>query len=80
MMKKFKYLSALFGILAILLSDVMCAVAAYNYCALQWGGRYEGWSAPPSTALVLVLPTYGAGIAVCVILWRLFRRKYRQTC
>lgn len=74
-MKKYKYLSVLFGMLAVLLSNVMCAVAAYNYCALQWGGRYEGWSAPPSTALVLMIP-YGAGIAACAVLCWLFYRKY----
>ena len=35
-MKKISYL---FIVLAILLSDIMCAVVAYNYCALQWGGQ-----------------------------------------
>jgi len=76
MMKKYKYLSVLFGALAILLSDVMCAVAAYNYCALEWGARYEGWSAPANTALVLVIPPYGAGIAACAALCWLFGKKY----
>lgn len=74
-MKKHKYLSVLFGMLAILMSDVMCAAVAYNYCALEWGGRYEGWSAPASTALLLLVP-YGAGIAACAVLCRLFRSKY----
>jgi len=36
-----KKLSTIFAVLAILLSDVMCAVVAYNYCALEWGGKYE---------------------------------------
>ena len=35
-----KKLSTIFAVLAILLSDVMCAVVAYNYCALEWGGKY----------------------------------------
>ena len=38
-----KKLSVLFGALAVLLSDVMCAVVAYNYCNLLWGGRYAGY-------------------------------------
>lgn len=56
-----KKLSTIFAVLAILLSDVMCAVAAYNYCALEWGGKYEAWSAPASTALLLAIP-YAIGI------------------
>lgn len=64
-MKKNKYLSILFGALAVLLSDVMCAAAAYNYCAMEWGARYEGWSAPASTALVLLIP---------------LRRRHRDLC
>ncbi len=31
-----KKLSIIFSVLAILLSDIMCAVVAYNYCALEW--------------------------------------------
>ena len=41
-----KKMGRLFIVLAILLSDIMCAVVAYNYCALQWGGRYAAYSAP----------------------------------
>lgn len=77
-MKRNKYLSVLFGALAVLLSDVMCAAAAYNYCAMEWGARYEGWSAPASTALVLLIPPYGAGIAICAVLCQLFYRKYKN--
>lgn len=53
---RMKKLSTIFAVLAILLSDVMCAVVAYNYCALEWGGKYEAWSAPASTALLLAIP------------------------
>ena len=34
-MKKYRYLVNLFAALAILLSNVMCAAVAYNYCTLQ---------------------------------------------
>lgn len=76
-MKKYKCLARLFAALAVLLSNVMCAAAAYNYCTLQWGARYEGYSAPADTAFVLCIP-YGIGIAVCVVLAWFFNRK-RQT-
>lgn len=69
-----KTLFAIFGILAVILSDVMCAVVAYNYCDMVWGIRYAGYSAPASTAFILAIP-YGIGIAVCVILALYFKKK-----
>ena len=69
-----KQLSILFGILAVLLSDIMCAVVAYNYCDMLWGGQYAGYSAPASTAFVYAIP-FVIGIIVCVVLAIVFRRK-----
>lgn len=69
-----KTLSAIFGILAVILSDVMCAVVAYNYCDMVWGIQYAGYSAPASTAFILAVP-YGIGIAVCAILAFYFKKK-----
>lgn len=74
-MKKYKHLAYLFTALAILLSDVMCAAVAYNYCTLQWGGRYAGYSAPADTAFLLCIP-YGVGIAVCAAAARFFRKRH----
>ena len=68
-----KTLSNVFCILAVLLSDVMCAVVAYNYCDLLWGGEYAGYSAPASTAFFLGIP-FAAGIAVCAILAVVFKK------
>ena len=73
-----KKLSVLFGALAVLLSDVMCAVVAYNYCNLIWGGRYAGYGAPAGTAFLYAVP-YGIGIIVCVVLARVFRKKAVDT-
>ena len=73
-MKKISYL---FIVLAILLSDMMCAVVAYNYCALQWGGQYAGYSAPASTAFLYVIP-YGVGVVLCIILAYLFYKKQKN--
>ena len=74
-----KKLSTIFAVLAILLSDVMCAVVAYNYCALEWGGKYEAWSAPASTALLLAIP-YAIGIIICYRFRRHIIRKDRRRC
>lgn len=74
-MKKYKYLTYIFMALAILLSDVMCAAVAYNYCNMQWGIRYGGYSAPANVAFLLVIP-YAVGISICVILaWFLNKKK-----
>jgi TRAP-type C4-dicarboxylate transport system permease small subunit len=69
-----KVLSKIFIILAILLSNVMCAVVAYNYCSLGWGAQYAGYSAPPGTAFVLAIP-YAAGIVILIVLAIIFNRK-----
>ena len=69
-----KTLSTVFAILAVILSDVMCAAVAYNYCDMVWGIRFAGYSAPAWTAFLLAIP-YGIGIAVCVILAVYFKKK-----
>lgn len=69
-----KKLSIIFSTLAVLLSDIMCAVVAYNYCDLLWGRQYAGYSAPASTAFVYVIP-YAIGIIVSVVLAIIFRKK-----
>jgi len=69
-----KKLSICFWALAIILSDIMCAVIAWNYCDMCWGIKYAGYSAPASTAFLLVIP-FVAGIAVCIVLAIVFRKK-----
>lgn len=76
-MKKYKQLVRLFAVLAILLSNAMCAAAAYTFCSLQWGGRYAGYSAPASTAFLLCVP-YGAGIAICAAIAWTFHQKCQK--
>lgn len=76
-MQKYKYLSCIFTALAILLSNVMCAAAAYHYCNMQWGIRYEGYSAPANAAFLLVIP-YAVGIVICIILSCFFHKKQKN--
>ena len=70
-----KHLSTMFAIIALILSHIMCAVVAYNYCALQWGGRYEAWSFPAWSAFMLAIP-YSLAIACCILLAVVFKRKH----
>ena len=69
-----KILSKLFFVLAALLSDVMCAVAAYNYCDMLWGIRYACYSAPAWTALFTAIP-FAAAIVVCIVIALHFKKK-----
>ena len=77
-MKKYKYLSYAFMALAILLSNVMCATVAYNYCEMQWWIRYEGYSAPASVVFIFAIPC-AVGIVICVILALVFCKRYHKT-
>ena len=69
-----KKISVCFWVLAALLSCIMCAVVAYNYCDMIWGIKYAGYSAPAGTAFLLAIP-FLTGIAVCVILAVFFKKK-----
>lgn len=69
-----KKLSACFWVLAALLSDIMCAVVAWNYCSMLWGIKYAGYSAPASTAFLLAIP-FAVGIAICIALALFFKKK-----
>ena len=71
-----KKLSILFTVLAILLSHIMCAVLAWNYCDMLWGIKYAGYSAPASTAVLSAIP-FLVGIMVCVALALYFKKKHQ---
>lgn len=68
-----KKLSAIFMIVAIILSDVMCFVVAFNYRSLLCDIEHGGASAPASIAFLCVIP-YALVIAVCVILSMKFKK------
>lgn len=69
-----KALSTIFCVFAVLLSDVMCAVAAYNYCDIIWGIQYAGYSAPASVAFFTAIP-YAIAMIVCIVLAIFFKKK-----
>lgn len=66
--------SSWFFLLAGVLSHMMCAVVAYNYCNLRWVIRYQCYAAPAEIAFLLVIP-YLFGIAVCIGAALFFRRR-----
>lgn len=72
-----KKLYCLFSVLAVLLTNVMCAVVGFHYGHMAWGVEHAGGSAPPSIAFFLAIP-YLVGIAICVILAIVFRKKTQR--
>ena len=69
-----KRLSRLFAALAVVISNVMCFVVAYNYRDMLCGIEHAGYSAPASTAFLSAIP-FVAAIAVCAVLAIRFYRK-----
>ncbi len=69
-----KKLSIIFAVLAVILSDVMCAVVAFNYCDMLWGAKYAGYSAPADVAFLYAIP-FIIAILPCVVLAVVLRKK-----
>lgn len=72
-----KKLSNLFGGFAILLSNIMCAVVAYNYRDMLCGIEHYCYSAPAEVAYITGAP-FLIGIIICVTLAFVFRRKSQK--
>ena len=73
-MNKFRIFAVAFIAVAIILSDIMCANVAFEYCNMLWGIKYAGYSAPANVAFLLAIP-YVIGILICIILSCVFWRK-----
>ena len=69
-----KKLSVVFGLFAIILSNVMCAVVAFNYRDMLCGIRHSCYSAPAWVAFLSAIP-YAVAIVVCVILAVVFKKR-----
>ena len=67
-----KKLSNVFLLLAVLLSNVMCAVVAYGYCNMQ----HVEYSAPAYVAFFYAIP-YLIAISVCIAVAIVLKRKER---
>lgn len=69
-----KKISHVFALLSVLLSDVMCAVVGFNYGKMVWGIENAGYSAPASAVFIWAIP-FLIGIAICVVLAVVMRKK-----
>lgn len=73
-MNKFRILAVVFIVVSIILSNVMCANVAFEYCNMLCGIKYAGYSAPANIAFLIAIP-YAIGILVCIIFSYVFWRK-----
>ena len=69
-----KFLSTFFAFLAILTSNVMCLVVAYNYRDMLCGTLHSGFSAPPSIAFLYAIP-FVIAIVIFALLAKAIRKK-----
>ena len=69
-----KKLSYLFIAIAILLSDIMCAVVALNYRDMLCGIAHSSYSAPASVAFLSAIP-FGIGIIICAVVAHILYKK-----
>lgn len=69
-----KKLSYLFATLAVVLSNIMCAVVAYTYRDILCGIEHAGFSAPADMAFLYAVP-FIAVIMLCVLLAIRFHKK-----
>ena len=67
-------LCKLFIVLAIVLSNIMCTVVAYNYRDMLCGIKHAGYSAPSGTAFLYAIPFF-VGIIICIVLATKFHKK-----
>ena len=69
-----KKLSYIFTALAIILSNIMCAVVAFTYRGILCDIEHAGFSAPADLAFLYAIP-FAIGIIACVVLAIIFWRK-----
>lgn len=61
---------------AVILSHIMFAVVAYNYCNMEWKIKMAGNSAPASLAYLYAIP-FVIGIILCIVGAFYFKKKSR---
>ena len=66
-----------FAVIAVVLSDIMCAYVAFAYRDMLCGIEHLGYSAPESVAFLYAIP-FMIGIIICTVLAILFYRKSKR--
>ena len=66
-----------FAVIAVLLSDIMCALVAFTFRDMLCGIEHLGYSAPASAAFLYAIP-FMIGIGICAVLAVVFYRKSQK--
>ena len=72
-----KKAAIVFAVIAVLLSDIMCALVAFAYRDMLCGIEHLGYSAPASVAFLYAIP-FLIGIIICVVLAVILYRKSKR--
>ena len=67
----------LFSVMAILLSDIMCAFVAFAYRDMLCGTAHLGYSAPAGTAFLYAIP-FLIGIVLFTVLAVVFFKRAKR--
>ena len=73
-MKTTKILSIIFAISTIIILCVMCSVIAFKYSAMLYEIKYNGASAPASTAFIYLIPFLIFAITTASLSWILYKK------
>ena len=65
------------AVIAVLLSDIMCAVVAFAYRDMLCGIEHLGYGAPASVAFLYAIP-FMIGIIICIAIAVRLYRKYKE--
>jgi len=67
----------MFAVIAVLLSDIMCAFVAFAYRDMLCGIEHLGYSAPAGAAFLYAIP-FVIGIIACVVMAVIFYMKSKK--
>lgn len=67
----------MFILIAVILSNIMSANVAFEYCNMLWGIKYAGYSAPANVAFLIAIP-YAIGIMICIAISYILRKKTKS--
>jgi len=61
-------------VVAVIISNIMCATVAYKYCELTYQIKYEGASAPANVAFIWIIP-FAICITICLVIGKIAKNK-----
>ena len=76
-MNRYKILAIILIIIGLILSHIMCAHVAFEYCNMLWGIKCAGYSAPANVAFLFIIP-YMLCIIIVFVIALIFLKKSKK--